>query len=155
MLDITFEKATVDDVKTIIGVKNASFYEDYIKHGESRGYNNPIEGITRTVQNNIVYKIQSHGNMIGYISVTQKSDSDFYLNCLCVVPAYENQGIGQMAMTFLEKQFSQAKHWSLEALADKKRNIYFYQKHGYQITKEYMDGNVKIVLFEKWSNIPV
>jgi hypothetical protein len=60
-----------------------------------------------------------------------------------------------MAMTFMENQFPQAKHWSLEALADKERNHYFYKKHGYQITKEYMDGTVKIVLFEKWCNTAV
>jgi len=55
-------------------------------------------------------------------------------------------------MTFMEKQFPQATHWSLEALADKERNQYFYKKSGYQVTKEYMDGNIKIVLFEKWCN---
>ena len=55
-----------------------------------------------------------------------------------------------MAMTFMEKQFPQAKHWSLEALADNERSQYFYKKHGYQVTKEYMDGDIKIVLFEKW-----
>lgn len=155
ILNITIEKASLDDVNKIIEVKNKSFYEDYIKYGESRGYNNPVEGITKTVQEKIVYKIQAYGDMIGYISITKKSDDDFYLNCLCVVPEYENKGIGQMAMTFMENQFPQAKHWSLEALADKERNHYFYKKHGYQITKEYMDGTVKIVLFEKWCNTAV
>ena len=154
-MNITIERASLDDVNKIIEVKNKSFYEDYIKYGESRGYNNPVYGITKTVQEKIVYKIQAYGDMIGYISITKKSDDDFYLNCLCVVPEYENKGIGQMAMTFMENQFPQAKHWSLEALADKERNHYFYKKHGYQITNEYMDGTVKIVLFEKWCNTVV
>ena|GEM_PF-4359736 len=72
-MNITIEKASLDDVKDIIEVKNKSFYADYINYGESRGYNNPIEGITRTVQNNIVYKIQAHEDMIGYISITKKA----------------------------------------------------------------------------------
>lgn len=154
-MNITIERASFDDIKGIIEVKNKSFYEDYVKYGESHGYNNPVEGITKTVQNNIAYKIQVNGDMIGYISITRKSDDDFYLNCLCVVPEYENKGIGQMAMTFIENQFPQAKHWALEALADKERNHYFYKKHGFQITKEYLDGNVKIVLFEKWCDTAV
>lgn len=154
-MNITIEKASLDDVKDIIEVKNKSFYEDYIKYGESRGFKCTVEGITKTVQEKIVYKIQAHGDMIGYISITKKSDDDFYLNCLCVVPEYENKGIGQMAMAFIDSQFPQAKHWSLEALADKERNHYFYRKHGYQITDEYMDGAVKIVLFEKWSSTAV
>lgn len=151
-MNITIEKASLDDVKDIIKVKNKSFYEDYIKYGESRGYNNTVEGITKAVQERIIYKIQAYGDMIGYISIAKKSDDDFYINCLCVIPEYENKGVGQMAMIFIENQFPQAKHWSLEALADKERNHYFYKKHGYQITKEYMDGTVKIVLFEKWCN---
>ncbi|MEO3944689.1 GNAT family N-acetyltransferase [Gorillibacterium sp. CAU 1737] len=151
ILNITFERASLDDVKDIIEVKNKSFYEDYLNYGESRGYNNTVEGITRTVQERIVYKIQAYGDMIGYISITKNSEDDFYLNCLCVVPEYENKGIGQMAMTFMENQFPLAKHWSLEALADKERNHNFYKKHGYQLTNEYMDGAVKIVLFEKWA----
>jgi hypothetical protein len=73
ILNITIEKASLDDVNKIIKVKNKSFYEDYIKYGESRGYNNPVEGITKTVQEKIVYKIQAYGDMIGYISITKKA----------------------------------------------------------------------------------
>ncbi len=155
ILNITIERASLDDVKNIIEVKNKSFYEDYIKYGEGLGFRSTVEGITKTVQEKIVYKIQSYGDMIGYISITKKNDDDFYLNSLCVIPEYENKGIGQMAMAFMENQFPQAKHWSLEALADKERNHYFYKKHGYRITKEYMVGTVKIVLFEKWCNSTV
>lgn len=149
-MDITIERASIDDVKDIIEIKNKSFYEDYIKYGQSSGYNCPVEGITYMVQNHIAYKIQTCGNMIGYISITEKGEDDFYLNCLCVIPEYENKGIGQMAVAFMENQFPQAKHWSLEALADKERNICFYKKCGYEITKEYREGTEKIVLFEKW-----
>ncbi|MDD6794386.1 MAG: GNAT family N-acetyltransferase [Clostridiaceae bacterium] len=69
--------------------------------------------------------------------------------CVCVIPEYENKGIGQKAVKFLESQFPEAKHWSLETPADKLRNHHFYKKLGYNITKKYMDGPVKIVLFEK------
>ena len=70
-MNIAIERASLDDVKSIIEVKNKNFYADYINCGESRGYNNPVEGITKTVQNNIVYKIQAYGDMIGYISITK------------------------------------------------------------------------------------
>jgi len=55
-------------------------------------------------------------------------------------------------MTFIESQFATAKHWSLETPADKKRNLYFYYKFGYIITKEHMEKSVKLVVLEKWIN---
>lgn len=53
------------------------------------------------------------------------------------------------SMKFIERQFPSAAIWTLETPANKKRNHYFYKKMGYNIVKEYMDGSVKIVLFEK------
>jgi len=147
-MNITFERASLNDVKGIIEVRNKSFYEDFIKYGECPGYNNTEESLTKTIQEKSTYKILDNRKMIGNISISNKGD-DYFLHCLCVVPEYENKGIGQMAMAFIEQQFSHAKHWSLETPADKERNHYFYKKHGYQITKEYIDGSVKIALFEK------
>jgi len=37
----------------------------------------------------------------------------------------------------------------LETPADKERNHYFYKKCGFKVTGEFMDGNVKVVIFEK------
>jgi hypothetical protein len=69
-----------------------------------------------------------------------------------VIPDYENKGIVQEAIRFIESEFPNAIVWILETPADKKRNHYFYIKAGYTIVKEYMDGSVKLVLFEKKIN---
>ena len=148
-MKIEFARATIDDVDALINVRNESFYEDYIKYGECPGYNNSKESITSTISNGIIYKIICNNKIVGNFSVRDNKDNSYHLGCLCVIPAYENKGIGQAAMKFIEGEFPKATTWTLETPADKERNHYFYIKAGYTIVKEYMVGNVKIVLFEK------
>lgn len=149
MLKIGFVRATVDDVDKLIDVQNQSFYDDYVKYGECPGYNHSRKSMTNIVLNRITYKIVYNNQIIGDIIVRDNHDSTYHLGGICVIRDYENKGIGQKAIKFIESQFPNATIWTLETPADKKRNHYFYKKLGYTIVKEYMDDSVKIVLFEK------
>lgn len=151
-MEIKFERATIDDAEEIIKVRDKSFYKDYVKYGECPGYNNTKESMINIISNiedRSVYKIIFNNEIVGNISVRDNHDSTYYLSCLCVIPEYENKGIGQAAIKFIESEFPNATLWDLETPADKERNHYFYKKAGYKIVKEYMDGTVKVVLFEK------
>ena len=148
-MKIEFEKASVDDVDELINVRNQSFYEDYVKYGECPGYNLTKETMTEIILNRIVYKIICNNQIVGSISIMDNNDNTYYIGCLCVIPEYENKGIGQKALRFTESKFSNAEVWTLQTPADKVRNHYFYKKSGYKIVKEYMEGSVKLVLFEK------
>ena len=148
-MDVKIERATVDDVDQLIEVQNKSFYSDFVKYGECPGYHHSRESMTKIVLNRITYKILCDDQIVGDIIVRDKGEHLYFLGGLCVIPEYENKGIGQQAIKLLEHDFPDAIQWSLETPADKKRNHYFYKKMGFEITKEYMDGSVKIVLFEK------
>ncbi|WP_242948386.1 GNAT family N-acetyltransferase [Clostridium frigidicarnis] len=152
MVKIEFARATVDDVDKLIDVQNQSFYVDYVKYGQCPGYNHSKESMTRIVLNRITYKIICNNQIVGNIIVRDNHDSTYYLGGICVIPDYENKGIGQEAIKFVESEFPSATIWTLETPADKKRNHYFYKKVGYTILKEYMVGSVNIVLFEKKMN---
>lgn len=152
-MEIKFERAKLDDVEALINVRNQCFYEDYVKYGECPGYNNTIESMTGAILNRIAYKIISNDQIIGNIGIRDNNDSTYYLGCLCVIPRYENKGIGQEAIKFIESEFPDASVWTLETPADKTKNHYFYKKAGYTIVNEYMDGSVKLVLFEKKMNL--
>lgn len=151
-MEIKFERATIDDIKSLINVRNQSFYSDYVKYGECPGYNISKENMTNSILNRISYKIMCNNEIVGNISVRDNHDNTYYLGCLCVIPDYENKGIGQEAIRFIESEFPNTTVWKLETPADKKRNHYFYKKAGYSIVDEYMDGSVKVVLFEKKIN---
>ncbi|MBZ9623858.1 GNAT family N-acetyltransferase [Clostridium sp. FP2] len=147
-----FERATINDVEALIDVRNQCFYADYVKYGECPGYNHSKESMTNAILNRIVYKIICNNQIIGNISIRDNHDNTYYFGCLCVIPEYENKGIGQEAIRFIESEFPNATVWTLETPSDKKRNHYFYKKAGYTIIEEYIDGSVKLVLFEKKMN---
>lgn len=148
-MQIQFVRADIKDVDALIKVRNLCFYEDYIKYGECPGYNITYESMLNSVVNKIVYNIIADDQIIGNISIKDNQDNTYFLGCLCVIPEYENKGIGQRAINFIESEFPNATAWSLATPADKKKNHYFYKKVGYSIVKEYMEGKVKLVLFEK------
>lgn len=148
-MEITFEKATINDCDDLINVRNQSFYEDFIKYGECPGYNCSKESMTNCILNRISYKIMCNNQIIGNISATDNHNSTYHLGCLCVIPEFENKGIGQKALKFIENEFPNATSWNLVTPADKERNHYFYKKAGYTIVREYVNGSVKLVLFEK------
>lgn len=151
-MEVRFERATIDDVEALINVRNLSFYADYVKYGECPGYNKSKESMANAILNRIVYKIICNNQIVGNISVRDNHDNTYHLGCLCVISEYENKGIGQEALRFIEEQFPDAAVWTLETPADKERNHYFYKKAGYRIVKRYMHGSVNLVLFEKRMN---
>jgi GNAT superfamily N-acetyltransferase len=149
-LNIQIEKATVEDTNELIRVQNQSFLSDYILYGICPGYGRSYDSMKKSIETCYVFKILDGDTIIGDIIVREKGNDDYYLGGLCVIPAYENKGIGHIAMKFIFDLFSDVKHWSLETPLLKGRNHYFYKKHGFEITKEYLVGSVDICLFEKF-----
>lgn len=148
-MNIKIEAAKIGDTNDLIDVQNKAFYSDYMKYGYCPGYNRTYRSMKNSIENATVFKIIADESTIGDIIVKSKGSGHYHLGGLCVIPEYQNRGIGQTAMRFLLSFFSDAKHWSLETPSDKGVNHSFYKKFGFTITKEYMDCDVKIVLFER------
>jgi GNAT superfamily N-acetyltransferase len=146
---IQFVRATTEDIMDLINIQNLAFYNDYVEYGYCPGYGRTYESMKDSVENRIVYKIMADGTIVGDIIIRDNHDGTYFLGGLYVIPKYKNNGIGQAAIKFLDQQFQNAHRWSLETPADKERNHYFYEKCGFRITKEYMVGTVRIVLFER------
>ena len=148
---VSFIKAEDCDGEIFVEIQNKCFKEDYLRYGECPGYGRTLKSMIASMKKNIQYKIMLNDIPVGKVSAHEEYDT-CHLDCLCVIPQYENQGIGQKAVKFIESQFLNAKSWYLETPSDKKRNHYFYIKCGYEITDEKMDGNVKVVIFSKTMN---
>ena len=148
-MEIEFIKASEDDAEKFVEVQNKSFYSDYLKYGMCPGYGRNAKEIIEAMKNDFVFKIVADKEVVGKISVKQIKDDEYHVNCLCIIPEYENKRIGQKAIAFIEKQYPHAKKWSLETPADKLRNHYFYKKCGYKIVDKMIDGTVELVVFEK------
>ncbi|WP_010249776.1 GNAT family N-acetyltransferase [Acetivibrio cellulolyticus] len=106
--EIRFEKATINDIEVLIDVRNKSFYADYTKYGECSGYNMSKEDMTDSILNRISYKIICNNQVVGNIGIRDNQDDTYYLGCLCVIPDYENKGIGEGVIRFIESEFPNA-----------------------------------------------
>ena len=148
-MNIEIRTAIGDDAKDAVTILDKAYYSDFVKYGYCPGYHQSVDIIKEAIETSNAFMILSDESPIGYIRVKNRGNGDYFLCSICIIPRCENQGVGQMAMRYLEQHFTDAKHWSLETPADKERNCCFYRKCGFQTTQEYMDGSVKIVLFEK------
>ena len=148
-MKVILEKARVEDAELLIDIRNKSFYSDYLKYGECPGYNIALNHMKETILKCYCYKIIFDNKVVGNLSFTSEDNNSYYIGCLCVVPQYENKGIGKETIRLIEEKFSEAKIWSLETPKDKLKNIYFYEKLGYKIVKEPQEGSVKLVKLEK------
>jgi ribosomal protein S18 acetylase RimI-like enzyme len=149
IMEIRFEKAELTDVEELINIRNSCFYEDYIRYGECPGYNLSKEKMTEIILTRKLYNVICDNKIVGSISVKDIKEEAYYIGCLCVIPEYENKGIGQATLKFIESEFPSVKVWTLETPADKLRNHYFYKKAGFKIVRQFMEGTVRLVEFEK------
>lgn len=148
-MNIKIERATPDDVNSLIQVQDKAFLEDFETYGECPGYGKTYQKMLTAIENKFVFKITVDGKIVGDIIVVSQSGGHYHLGGLCVIPEYENKGIGQQAMLFLDTYFGDAVHWSLKTPADKWRNHYFYEKCGFHIAREYTDGAVTLAVLER------
>lgn len=84
--------------------------------------------MTNSILNRISYKIICNNQVVGNICVRDNGDGTYYIGTLCVTPDYENKGIGEKAIRFIESEFPNACIWTLQTPADKEKNYYFYKK---------------------------
>lgn len=147
-MNLTIERAVPEDAKELIQIQNAAFWDDFQRYGECPGYGKTQEKMLRVINNAFTFKIMANQKIVGDM-IIKGCDGRYHLSGLCVIPEYQNKGIGQFAMEYLNTGFPDAVHWSLETPADRTRNHYFYMKFGFQITREYLKGKVNLVFLEK------
>lgn len=103
-----------------------------------------------SIKNFTQYIIMSDDTPVGAISFDKKEGGQYYLGCLCVIPAYQGKGIGTQAFQYMCSACPDWKQITLVTPADKEQNIKFYtEKCGFSVANKVMDGNVEVVNFCK------
>ena len=148
-MDIRFEPAATADAEALRQVQDRAFYEDFLKHGSCPGYGRTAEDLADSMRRRATYKLVAGGEIVGKISAGALGAGQYRIGCLCVVPEYQNRGIGRRALDFLEHRYPDAREWTLETPADDARNRAFYERCGYVITGTTTDDSVELVIFTK------
>mgnify|MGYP001350334234 CR=1 FL=1 len=145
-MELSYRCAVTDEADLLIDLYNKSFCQDFHRYGECPAYGRTKEHMQKSIKMFPKKIILCDNIPIGVISAENKGNGDYYLGCLCVVPEYQNKGIGMRAIQHLLDSHTDWKRISLITPADKDENVYFYtQKCGFRIDGTELDGNVKVV----------
>lgn len=87
--------------------------------------------------------------LVGSVRAHQKAET-CYVGRLIVHPSYQNQGIGTILVKKIESHFKNVKRFEIFTGERDKKNIYLYQKLGYNIFKnEYISEKLTLFFMEK------
>lgn len=145
-MGLRYRRAVKNDAGLLINLYNQSFYKDFLRYGECPAYGKTEEQMKQSIETFAEEIILCNNIPVGVISAKRKGNGEYYVGCLCVIPEYQNQGIGTKAMNHLLESHADWKRISLITPSDKDENIYFYtRKCGFRIGGTELDGNVKVV----------
>ena len=145
-MKLDYRRAESDDADLLIELYNSSFYQDYLRYGECPAYGKTKEQMRQSIRMFSKEIILCDNVPVGAISANDRGNGEYYIGCLCVIPEYQNKGIGAQAIKHLLESHTDWRKISLITPYDKDKNIYFYtQKCGFKISGTELDGNVKVV----------
>ena len=154
-MNITFELAKPEDAKELYEIQKLA-YKEQLEMYQDYDTNLAVEGIDWVlfrIKHHIYYKIICDGKIIGEVDVYKhkRSSLHYEMNGVVVHPDYQNRGIGQKAIQFVEREFADAKVWTMWTPHKTEKNHYFYEKIGYKRTgiEERINDNLILVQYGK------
>ena len=147
-MNIHYIKASLDDIELLKLIYDASFYQDFIRYGECPGYHRTTESFEKSIKKSHLELIYLDEIPVGAVSCYAYPDGYYFIGCLCIIPEYQNRGIGRDALNHLKQIFPDWCAFDLVTPADNERNVHFYLKNGFSILNREMDGTVEVAHFQ-------
>ena len=137
---VVIEEVREDEVGQLYDMQIESFmplYEKY--HDEYSPAIEPIEKVKARVvdENRVYYFIVKDGARVGAINVVYKRDGDdvektvAYISPIFILPKYQNQGIGYIAIKKAFEHHPEVKTWKLSTILQEPGNCHLYEKCGF------------------------
>ena len=152
---VKLEEVREDEIEQLYDMQIQSFmplYEKY--HDDMSPAIEPIERVkARAMQKNRKYYfIVKDGARVGAINVGKKlSDPEkdcLYISPLFILPKYQNQGIGYVAVQKVFYLYPDAKVWKLDTILQEPGNCHLYEKCGFVRVGEAHIINDKMTLID-------
>lgn len=154
-MQVTLEKATTNDAKTIFDMQVKAFkpllekYKDF----ETNPANETLERVLTRINNpnGGFYNILADNRLAGAISINCKEQLRYWISPMFILPAYQGKGIAQQAITLIEEMFPQAITWELSTILEEERNCYLYEKMGYNKTgvSKKLNDHATLIFYRK------
>ena len=131
------ERATVLDAEEILALQKLSYRSEAEIYND---FNIPplvqtLENIQKDLEDQFFLKAMIGEKIIGSVRAYAQGTT-CYIGRLIVQPDFQNRGIGTKLMYEIEKIFNYCKRFELFTGDKSERNLYLYQKLGYQIYKK-------------------
>ena len=152
---VKLEEVREDEIQQLYDMQIKSFmplYEKY--HDEMSPANEPIEKVRAKAlsENRKYYFIVKDGARMGAINVGRKlhdpEESCFYISPLFVLPKYQNQGIGYVAIQKAFALYPEVRVWKLDTILQESGNCHLYEKCGFVRVGEEHVINEKMTLVD-------
>ena len=149
--DVIIERANVENAGEILDLQKlayqseAALYDDYTIPPLTQ----TLEEITADFERQLFLKASVDGRIVGSVRAYEREGA-CCIGRLIVHPGFQNQGIGTKLLNEIERVFGQARRYELFTGDKSERNLYLYQKLGYQPFKtEMVTEDLVLVFLEK------
>jgi ribosomal protein S18 acetylase RimI-like enzyme len=151
-MHVTFEPAGEADAEVLTAIQIAAFHHDSVLYPEVElggppGYNS-VEQMCKNITQHQCYKMVYGGRPVGVMLIFDRGEGHVHLDGIAIDPAFHNQGIGTLAMQFLE-QAHPATRYTLDTPSWALRNQHFYEKLGYVKVGEKIEPDIVLFAYEK------
>lgn len=151
ILKMKTEHASKEDLKEILSLQKLAY------QSEAEIYNDftippliqTLDEIKQDFSFQIFLKILVKNKIIGSVRAYKENDTCF-IGKLIVHPDFQNQGIGTELLNEIEARFDDVKRYELFTGHKSEKNLYLYQKLGFQQFKtEKIHENLHMIYLEK------
>ena len=155
---VKLEEVQNDEIQQLYDMQVQSFMPLYRKyHDEGSPAIESIEKVRgrATQDNRKYYFIVKDGARVGAINIGCKpsdpEESCFYISPIFVLPKYQNQGIGYVAIQKAFSLYPDAKVWKLDTILQEPANCHLYEKCGFvRVGEEHIiNENMTLIDYER------
>ncbi|MBT3807230.1 MAG: GNAT family N-acetyltransferase [Desulfobacula sp.] len=155
MNEIIIEKASIENAEEILSLQKIAYVSEakIIDDFTIPPLHQTLEEIQSEFRHQIFLKVELNDAIIGSVRTCLEGKT-CYIGKLIVHPKNQNTGIGKKLLHAAEKQFPDAERYELFTGQKSKRNLYIYEKNGYQIFKNIkISEKLSMVFLEKINSI--
>lgn len=145
------QRASVEDAEEILALQKlayqseAAIYDDYTIPPLTQ----TLEEIRADFEKQVFLNISVDGRIVGSVRAHEQEGTCF-IGRLIVHPDFQNRGIGTKLLNGVEEMFNDAERFELFTGSMSEKNLYLYQKVGYEVFRsEELTDKVSLVFLEK------
>jgi ribosomal protein S18 acetylase RimI-like enzyme len=145
------ERASVEDAAEILALQKLAYQGEAAIYGD---YTIPpltqtLEEIRADFEERVCLKVSSGERIVGSVRAYTREGTCF-VGRLIVHPDSQNRGIGTRLLEKIETVFGDAERFELFTGSRSEKNLYLYQKMGYEVFRhERLSDKVSLVFLEK------